>query len=54
MPCIDTVLCIHRLIRLFETDVSPMLCYLVSMELRLAHVYLATFTWNWVHARLIS
>jgi hypothetical protein len=55
MPCVDTVLCHHRLVQLIETDVSPMFfASRLDGSPCLAHVYLATLTWNSVHARDIQ
>jgi hypothetical protein len=55
MRCIDTVLCHHRLIWLFDTYVSPVI-FASSLDgsCCLTHIYLATFTWNSVHARDIQ
>jgi hypothetical protein len=51
MPCIDTMLCHCRLIRVFETVVSHMrLASGLDGSPSLAHVYCATFTLNSVHA----
>jgi hypothetical protein len=47
MPCVDTVLHHGRLVRLIETDVSPMfVASRLDVSPCLAHVYLATLTWN--------
>jgi hypothetical protein len=55
VPCIDTVLCHCRLIQLIEADVSPMfLASRLDGSPCLAHVYLATFAWNSVHAKDIQ
>jgi hypothetical protein len=55
MPCVDTVLCHGRLVWLIEMDVSPMfVASRLDVSPCLAHVYLATLTWNSVHARDIQ
>jgi hypothetical protein len=56
MQCrVDTVLRHRRLVHLIETDVSPMLfASRLDGSPCLAHIYLATLTWNSVHARDIQ
>jgi hypothetical protein len=55
VPCVDTVLRHRRLMWLIEMDVSPMfLASRLNGSPCLAHVHLATFTWNLVHARDIQ
>jgi hypothetical protein len=55
MPCVDTVLRHCRLVHLIEMDVSPMLfASRLNGSPCLAHIYLATLTWNSVHARDIQ
>jgi hypothetical protein len=56
MQCpVDTVLRHRRLIWLIKIDVSPMfLASRLDGSPCLAHIYLATFTWNLVHTRDIQ
>jgi hypothetical protein len=50
VPCVHTVLCHHRLLRLVKAYVPHMsLAPGLNGSSRLSHVYLPTLTWNLVH-----